>query len=265
MNLDRALRDAAEPVPARVGQVPAQALLDRIVDSPVTTAPAATRAARPGRRSRRTVVATLAAAVTTAAALVLPNLGPGAAYASWTPQPSPLPVADRTEIGDRCVTLVTQEYPDTRPASRVVHGEQRGDYAYVSVITPAWSASCFRDHDGTIRKLSFMVDPVRAARLGRQGVEMQAYGQGRTEEGFCRLMTGHVGADVVGVDLSVRGADGESRIIQATLEGGYFLAWYPERADEANTSTTFLTLRLAGGGTVEGLSARDLHDLPILD
>jgi hypothetical protein len=261
MNLDRALRDAAEPVPARVGQAPAQALLDRIVASPGHTTPTAVRS---GWRSRKAVVATLVAAVTTAAALILPNLGSSAAYASWTPQPSPLPAADRTEISDRCVTLVRNEYPEAQPGARVVHGEQRGDYAYVSVIQPGWTASCFRDHDGTIRKLSFMVDPAAPATLGAKGIEMQAFGQARTQEGYCRLMTGRVGPDVVGVDLTVRGGD-DSRVVHASLEGGYFLAWYPEPADQADTNRTFLTLRLADGTSVEGLSARDLYEAPIVD
>jgi hypothetical protein len=269
MNLDQALRDAAEPAPARVGQPPAQALLDRIVRTSAEAVPAPAAARRAGWRTRKTVVAVLTATAAAVAAVTLPNLASGPAYASWTPQPDPLPAADLAGLGDRCVARVGDEYPEypeSDRAARVVHGEQRGDYAYVSVVTPGWSASCFRDHDGNVRNASIIVAPVGAAKLGGRGVELQAWPQLRTGEGHCRLMTGHVGAQVVGVDITVRDGSGDrSRVVSATVEDGYFLAWYPEPIDESGSNRTSLTLRLADGGTVGGLSARDLHDAPVLD
>jgi len=265
MNLDQALRDAAEPVSARVGEAPAQALLDRIVTSATHPVPAPASLGRAARRPRRAAIAVLAAAAAVVAAVTLPNLGTTAAYASWTPQPSPLAAADRDELAGRCVAQVGTEYSysESDPAARIVHGERRGDYMYVSVVTPGWSASCFRDRDGKLRNGSIMMEPVNAATLGATGVEMQGWPQMRTEEGYCRLMTGHVGAGVVGVDITVRARSGDrSRTVRATVEEGYFLAWYPEQLDESSSNTTSLTLRLADGGTVEGLSARDLMEAP---
>jgi hypothetical protein len=85
----------------------------------------------------------------------------------------------------------------------------------------------------------------------------------RTAEGHCRLMAGHVGSQVVGVDITVRARSREpSRIVRATVDDGYFLAWYPEQLDESSSNTTSLTLRLADGRTVEGLSARELMEAP---
>ena len=266
MNLDEALRAAAEPVTPRVAEPPAQALLDRIVASPALPVPAAVDRARTGRRPRRAVFALLAAVVAAAVAFTVPHVGSGPAYASWTPQPSPLPAADRGELADRCVTQVAAQYDDseTDPAARrVVHGERRGDYAYVSVVTAGWSALCFRDHDGRLGTAGIMMEPVAAAALGGTGVELQGWPQLRTQEGHCRLMSGHVGSQVVGVDIVVRAGSGQrSRTVRATVEDGYFLAWYPEQLDEANSNTTTLTLRLAGGGTVENLSARELFEAP---
>ena len=267
MNLDEALRDAAEPVPPRVGAPPAKALLERIVASPAYPVPAAAARARAGWRPRKAVVALLAAVVAAAVAVTVPDLGSDPAYASWTPQPSPLAAADRGELADRCVTQVAAQYDDSEsdPAGRVVHGERRGDYAYVSVVTSAWSALCFRDHDGRLRNASILMEPVTTATLGGTGVELQGWPQRRTKGGHCRLMSGHVGAQVVGVDIVVRAGSGErSRTVRATVEDGYFLAWYPEQLGEANSNTTSLTLRLAGGGTVPGLSARDLFEEPRL-
>jgi hypothetical protein len=117
-----------------------------------------------------------------------------------------------------------------------------------------------------VRSDSIFAASVGAAKLGRKGIEMQGWSQLRTEEGYCRLMAGHVGSQVVGVDITVRSGTGESvRIVHATLEDGYFLAWYPEGRDEADTNRTALTLRLADGSTVGDLYARDLYDAPVLD
>jgi len=265
MNLDQALRDAAEPVSPRVAEPPAQALLDRIVAAPAPPVPAAAGRRRTVWRPRTAAIALLTA-VAAAAALAVPQLGSDPAYASWTPQPSPLAATDRTELADRCAARVRTEYAtgEANPAARVVHGERRGDYAYVSVATVGWSALCFRDRDGQLRDASIMMEPVTAVTLGGTGVELQGWPQLRTLEGYCRLMSGHVGSQVVGVDIVLRPRSGEgSRTVRATVEDGYFLAWYPEQPDE--NEDTSLTLRLAGGGTLSGLSARDLMDAPRLN
>ena len=262
MNLDRALRAAAEPVPARVGQAPANDLLDRIVHSPVHPAPTPA-----GWRPRKAMVGVFAAVVALAAtaALTLPNLGSAPAYASWTPAPRPLAAADQSDFTSRCAAEVSKTWEYSAPEKRVL-AEERGDYAYMSLIAPSWSATCFRDRDGTVLSGSIFAAPVSAVKLGRKGVEMQGWSQLRTEDGYCRLMAGHVGSQVTGVDITVRSSTGERvRTVQATLKDGYFLAWYPEGRDEANTNRTVLTLRLADGGRVENLSARDLHDAPVLD
>ena len=264
MNLDHALRAAAEPVPARVDAAPAQALLDRIVHAPgpVTATPARSR--RAGRRGRRFAVAALAA-VAAVAAFTLPQLGSGAAYASWTPDPSPLTAADQREFTDRCAAAVGETWQERAPQAAAL-GEKRGDYAYMSLVAPGWSSTCFRDRDGDVHSPSIFAAPVSAAELGGRGVELQGWSQLRTPEGYCRLMAGHVGTRVVGVDITVRTGTGERvRTVRATLAGGYFLAWYPEGLEESSSNRTALTLRLADGGTVADLSARDLFDAPLLD
>jgi hypothetical protein len=266
MNLDQALRDAAEPVPVRVGQAPAQALLDRIIQSPAPAVVAPARPTRPAWRSRKTAVAALAAVAAAAAAVVLPTVvGSAPAYASWTPDPAPLPAADQAGLADRCAAQAITDY-ELPEQPRTVLGEQRGDYAYLNVVTQGWSATCFRDGAGTVRNASIMVDPLSTAALGRRGVEMQAWAGLQTDEGDCRLMAGHVGSDVVGVDIIVHPKSGKpDRTVRATLQDGHFLAWYPERLEESKSYGTELTLRLADGSKVEGLFARDLHEAPVTD
>jgi len=260
--LELALRDAAEPVPPRVGQATAQDLLDRIVRTPGPSAPVPA-----ARRPRKALVAVFAAVVAVAATavLTLPNLGSGPAYASWTPDPRPLSPAAQNDFTRRCTAEVRKTWGYRAPAT-LAFGEQRGDYAYLSLITKSWTSTCFRDRNGTVRSYSIFAMPISAAKLGRKGVEMQSWGQLHTAEGYCRLMSGHVGSQVVGVDVTLRSSTGERlRVVHATLQDGYFLAWYPERRSEADSNRTALTLRFADGTVADGLSARDLYEAPILN
>jgi hypothetical protein len=248
MNIENALRSAADPVSARVTSEPARELLEQIVRSDRQAAPAPV----PHRRRRLAVAGvTGALAAACAIALTLVNIGP--AYASWTPDPTPLPADLAQRIVAECVPA--QE----RGAARVVIGETRGDYAFLNAVTPGWSRTCFRDQDGTVRESAIHADPVRTEQLGADGVELYSWSQLRTEEGYVRLMAGNLGSQVVGVDIAVRGRDGgPTRTVHASVRGGYFAAWYPEGAEEANTNTTTLTLRLAGGGRRGDLSAGQL-------
>ncbi|WP_199510682.1 hypothetical protein [Nucisporomicrobium flavum] len=257
LDLDQALRAAAEPVPARVGQAPAQALVDRIVAS--DPSPVLAKAGSPARRRRLITVAAAALAVS-AAALALPNLGADRAYASWTPDARPLPATQATAIVNRCVPDVGE--PATAAEARtprLILGEQRGAYAYLSITTKTWTATCFRDRDGAVHGASIFAAPVNDAQLGREGVELQAYGQLRTEEDYCRLIAGHLGSDVTGVTITVP----KSPAVHATVKDGFFLAWYPE-PDGPQSVGTQLALRLSDGKTVEGLLASDLYEAPRL-
>ncbi|GAB7036324.1 MULTISPECIES: hypothetical protein [Catenuloplanes] len=255
-----ALRDAAEPVPSRVHSVSAQAMADRIVAAAPAPMP---RGAVPGATVRRTRLALAAGVVAVAAVgatIAVPHLGAEPAFASWTPAPAPLPAAEATAIVDDCVPAAGYSLDEAR-AGRVI-GETRGDYAYLSVITDGWTIACFRAADGAILSPSQFEAPVTAAELGRTGVEMQAWPQFRTAEGHARLMTGRVGSDVTAVTVTITGSD--SRTVQASLQDGYFLVWYPEGVEESSTNSTALTLTLTDGTTIPSISARDLHDAPRL-
>lgn len=252
MNLDQLLRDAATPAPRRVHEAPAQAMLDGIVRTAAT--PAAPTPARPVRQPRRRFAVAGLAALVAAGAALTPALLPDRAYASWTPAPSPLPAADARRIVTECA-------PDLAAgAPRVAVGEKRGEYAYLTVVTATWSKTCFQDKEGRVTNPSMMADPVATAALGRRGVELHAWGQFRTEEGYGRLMAGHLGTDITAVTIAVPEGD---RTVQATVADGYFAAWYPESADAPGGTTLTLTLR--DGTTVPGISARDLMEAPQLD
>ncbi|KUL21430.1 hypothetical protein [Actinoplanes awajinensis] len=262
--LDQQLRAAAQPVAAgRVHHVSAQALLERIVSSPRTAEAPPASALRPALHWRRWAVAGVAAAAVSAAALIVPGVGDEAAYASWTATPAALPAGAAETLSRDCMTQkLAPDWGYTQAEldqAREVLGETRGAYQYVTVATGRWTATCFRDKAGSVHWGSSFESPVPDAQLGGKGVELQAWGQLKTSEGYARLMAGHLGADVTGVDVTR--PDGTT--VRATVRDRYFLAWYPEAAEE--TRPTTITLRLKDGGTVTDLSARDLYEAPKLD
>ncbi|MEV4350946.1 hypothetical protein AB0J83_41345 [Actinoplanes sp. NPDC049596] len=257
-DLDQAIRDAATPVARRVGQEPASRLLERIVSTerradrkPATPRPALGRA--------RLAMAALAAVVA-AGALTVGSFHDEPAYASWTPDPEPLPAADARQIMDHC-----SSGPEAGP-ERAALGERRGDYAYVITVAPSGSRTCFRDHDGKVRQASILTVLATSRQLGARGVDMYAWPQLATDEGYVRLMAGRVGTQVTAVDITVRPQSRDSaRRLHATVRDGYFAAWYPEGREEANSNITTLTLHLEGGGAIGDLSASDLYENPKLD
>jgi hypothetical protein len=251
--LNHAIRSAAGPVPHRAGQAHAQELLERIVrtDREPDAAP---------RSRRRLVFAGAAAALTAAGAVIAGLVAGGPAYASWTPDPGPVPAAEARDIVSKCLPA-----PEAG-AARVVIGETRGDYAYLNAVSPEGSRTCFRDHNGRVSETSILTVLTGTDKLGTSGVELYAWPQLRTDEGYIRLMAGHLGSRITGVDITVRADDGSSsRTARATVENGYFAAWYPEGKDESSSNTTTLTLHLADGGTVKDLSASELYEHPKLD
>ncbi|MFF5056698.1 hypothetical protein ACFY1S_26305 [Micromonospora sp. NPDC000663] len=254
--LDQTIRSAAVPVPARVGQEPARELLERIVAT--DRRPRPTPARTPHRRPRL-AIAGAAGALAAAVAFTLTLVNAGAAFASWTPEPSPISDTEARDLTSKC--LPAQD----ASVARVVIGEKRGEYAYLNAVSPAGSQTCFRDRNGDVTNTSILTVLTSTERLGAGGVELYSWGQIRTDEGYVRIMAGHVGSQVTSVEITVRTEDGDSSpTARATLRDGYFGAWYPEDPDEASSNTTTLTVRLADGSAVN-LSAKKLYEQPKLD
>lgn len=268
-DIDRLLKSVvAPPVRGRVHQRHAQELLERIVATPRTIP--ASRAAATGMRSpsrhrmggRRWAFAGAAAATVTALSVGL-IAGAGGfadkAYASWTPDPAALPATDTQAIGSQCVRD-TRQYFNAADAefsgARTTLAERRGKYGYVYVDMGSWVVTCFRDGTGVIHAGSFLNQPIDPLHLGGSGVELQSWPGVTTPEGPCRLMVGRIGPDVVSIDIAVP----HTGTVHATLNGGYFLAWYPQA--DPNADGTTLTLHLKGGGAVPNLSARTLMEKP---
>nr|WP_308129416.1 acyltransferase family protein [Actinoplanes polyasparticus] len=111
----------------RVAQKPARELLERIVstDRQAGREPAPSR-----RRAPRLAIAGVASTVAAAGAFALALASIGPAYASWTPDPSPLPAAEVRKIVDKC--LPAREVA----TARVVIGGKRGAYAYLNAVWP---------------------------------------------------------------------------------------------------------------------------------
>ena len=272
-NLDRALRDAAEPVAARVTEPFAQQLLDDILRSDPGTAaqtvtqigavPTAPGSAAPAARSRprprlRLAVAGTALALAAAAVLAVNSVGVDRAYASWTPDPSPLPAAEARAVVGMCLPSAAAV------GARVAISEKRGRYAFVNVVTAEDTRTCFRDRSGGVHESSILLGPASGEQLGAAGIEMYAWPQVRTGEGWARLMAGRLGSQVTGVTITVRGG-GVARDVRATVRNGYFAAWYPEDFRESSTNDTTLRLQFADHSAGRNLNADELLIRPVLD
>ncbi|BCJ43466.1 hypothetical protein GCM10010168_42240 [Actinoplanes ianthinogenes] len=252
--LDQALRHAAVPVDARAHRPAAQNLLDEILRSDPTVLAGPAAMSRPRRRPRL-MLAGAALALAAAAVFTVTTVSTDRAYASWTTDPSPLPATDAQSIMSACL-------PSSGAAgARVAIGERRGEYAYVTVLTADGNVTCFRDHDGRVSETSVLAAPADAARLGAAGIDLYAWPQVHTDEGYARLMAGRLGSQVTAVEITVR----PGVVVRATVTGGFFAAWYPEGLAESAENNTSLTLRLADGRTVAGLTARGLMEEPKLD
>ena len=275
--LDQLLRDAADPVDrGRAYHHSAQVMLDRIVATAQSTTAGPrghevnTRGWRPawlaGRWGLTGGAAVAVTAAVTAAVLLVPGSGAQSAYASWTADPGPLPAADAQAIADKCLpTYASILFGDAKPelgAATQVIGEKRGKYEYLYVVTAKGSTTCFRDSTGTVYDPSVFAAPVTAAELGTKGIELQGWGALKTSEGYARLMAGHLGSGVIGVDIAPKGKP----VVHATVSNRYFLAWYPEAAPGhgGESIPTTLTLRLEDGGTVANLNPGDLMEQPYL-
>lgn len=206
----------------------------------------------PARRGRRSLPWLLAASVAAAAlvgALVVTVDVGGSAYASWSPTPSPVTSDDTRIAEEACLSSAR------RPDARLVLTERRGDWVALAATTsePAVVTCLVELPVGASRP-----GDVRAGVSGGQGAvpvggeftdgaisEHQAVGFfGAASPEVAAFNVGTVGPDVAAVTITT--ADGEQ--VEATVENGRFLAWWPGRAFGSETE--------GNGGAAPDLSYR---------
>jgi hypothetical protein len=242
-NLDQLLRDGAEP--ARPGRVPSQ-LLDTILATPSDEVTEVRRA--PRRRTVWALAGLATAALVTTAVIVVPQAGGDTAFASWTPTAEPMSAEALRSLVPACVEVTmpagaaaASDPPyNPHPPVQYALGEVRGTWEYVFVVTDEWSASCLRTPSGDVYQGGGSFDRGEdRPDLGRSGITLDAAAQEEANGGIARLTAGRVGTDVTGIDIITP----SGKTVSATVSGGCFLAWFPDKEGEKRPTRYVLHLK----------------------
>ncbi|MBE1582952.1 hypothetical protein ACFPOI_59035 [Nonomuraea angiospora] len=235
--LDHALRDldpAVTPADLDTSTDPkARALLARVVATDPMEAPAPTTS-RPRLLTAGRLTAVgggIAAGI--AAALLLPGVfGGGSAMAAWTATP-------HTVSGDRATDAQEKCLDHAQDTAKRTTGRELGFRPVVTEGRGPWTLVYVNDGSSHLAEISclFRDGDIAAAGgttpgPGAQPLPPVPAGSARaalgsvvsSSEESVRIVTGRVGAGVVGLELSTE-AKGS---VTATVTGGYFAAWWPD-------------------------------------
>lgn len=197
----------------------------------------------PARRSRRAMRLALGAvgagAVIVAGAIGLSSLGDSTAYADWTPVPIEV---DPQVMVSHCPSRLPP-WNVTDPDAEDIHlepvlAEQRGPYTLAVMIgedeltghDPLGLCLVSQRSDGIFAPLSATYLDVTQARAQADPVAVQQVIEGWGAEGGAGTFSAVVGTYAPGV-TGIEIEDGDSSPVEASLNDGWWVAWYP--GDEA--------------------------------
>jgi len=255
----RLLDPAHPPRPSAGRDEPAQALLARILEKPRVSEAPSGRTGAGSRRGRWVLVGAAAAAVAVGEVLMPPWGAPDHAFASWTPVPEEVPATVEDEIAAQCSNELAMDRLD----QEVVLAEERGRVTFGLLARPGYLRHCLLADGMPVLSGSGSTGPAGGdAELAPAEVRtVMATGGGSGAEAYTTV-TGRAGQDVVGVEVHPRGpveAPGElpgGRLpdtVTATVENGYFAAWWPG----ISVRDLELTVHLADGTVLADVPAFD--------
>lgn len=178
------------------------------------------------------------------------TVGSGPAYASWTPDPTPVTGPNLVTAEDSCRASLVDSLahqgdvpadirPTTDPASaRTVVAERRGDFVFLSMVaadTSTWQCF-FRAGDlsrpsGTTGGLATAQSPPASTVPVPPGtVEAGGAGSSSGPEGTYAFTVGRVDPGTKAVTVRTGG-----QTINASVADGHFAAWWPDRERAVNS------------------------------
>ncbi|TFC30734.1 hypothetical protein E3O55_07595 [Cryobacterium sp. MDB1-18-2] len=192
-----------------------------------------------------------------AAAAVIPGLGnPESAYASWTPTPTSIDAADQAVASAACLSGGI-----TTPSPGILLAERRGEWVGLAYTSTNGQTSTCLTHlpvdsphaDNVMTGTASDSDAIVARGQFSEGAMSSYFSRGRSSF-FARgdapavtVASGNVGEDVTGV--TIKTADGLS--VQATVEEGRYIAWWPGRGGAQGDAQPVLAYDIAlSDGTV---------------
>jgi hypothetical protein len=245
VHIDSALGslDAAPAAMTAAERERAVVVLDRIVATPPSAGDSATAAVVPRRRiSRRLVLIPAAAAVLAIGSIVIPGLGrDGEAFANWSATPTSVSAHDLDAVTAVCGEHLRRfvddpTFPLDADAATLALAERRGDYVALLYRwdNPDVSIPCLARNPAG----STDVDDLHMAAGGSDGPALKAPAGGFTEGAISEfggtakgsITDGAVGAGVVGVTIHAGDVT-----VEATVENGRYVAWWPGSAFEDTT------------------------------
>lgn len=257
-----ALDPAGPPDPDAARSAPALALLERVVATPRDDAePGADPAPAPARRAwatlrRRVALVGVAAVGLAVAVTVLPGPRDPSASAAWTAVPGALTSAETATAAERCRESVRNPAIEDRPTEASVAAavplvaEHRGAQSLVVIGADGWIATCLLDEGGYVASYS-PAEP--DAPVGAPAADEVAGWSGfmslQPDQTALMGVVGRAGADVAAVSLHPTGVVGGAETVHATLEDGWFVAFWPVTAEHADLDPTAspLTVTLRTG------------------
>jgi len=185
-------------------------------------------------RRRRWVATGLAVAAVAATVAVVPALTgrEPSAFATWTPQPTPLSAQESAALQADCLAGAGSTEADGSP-SRPTGGlaEARGLFTYTLVATAQGVSTCFAldpaapgyDDPDAARTVASWLPADWLPQPAVDGTTVTWGGNVQSPSGTWTWAVGRAGSEVRDVEL----LDGEGRRVQATVSGGYLAAWWP--------------------------------------
>lgn len=225
---DRVLA-AMDPAQGVVPHSDPDVLLDEILRAGSEPAPTKTGTVRPGVR-----VALVVAAVAALVVAIPVFGGEQNAYAGWTAYPAALSTGQRSTVARQCQAWVQGSI--TKAPTQVVLSERRGDIGLALLSGPGGLlVTCQQilggsgEPSGGSSETYLTAIPARDEILSDGG---SGFSKDDGEPTF-RVVSGRVGADVTGVVLHTE----ERGDVIATVQDGYFTAWWPGPPDTKSRPT----------------------------
>lgn len=225
--LDNRLQ-ALDPAAGFVGRRDPEVVLGSILGANPAPSPSAPRS---GRRSTR--IALVAAAALTLVASPVLN-GHNSAYAGWTAYPAALSTGQASTVARQCQNWTRTSI--TRAPTQVVLSERRGDIGLALLTGPQGLVVTCTQHLGSGEPSGGLSEAHLARYLGPDQIVSDG-GSGFTKddgEPIFRVVSGRVGADVSGVVVHTA----QQGDVIATVDNGYFTAWWPGPPDPQDFTPT---------------------------
>ena len=216
---------------------------------------------RPGVRVAL-VVAAIAALI-----VAIPFFGGGQnAYAGWTAYPAALSTGQQSAVAQQCKEWTEQSI--TKAPTQVVLSERRGGIGLALLSGPGGLLVTCQQSLGGSGEPSGGSSETYLTDIPAEDEILSDGGSGFSEddgEPIYRVVSGRVGADVTGVVVHTA----EQGDVIASVEGGYFTAWWPGPAESASPPTGSLPMDFTFTAQLRDGTTRNLtrgqtehHDRP---